>query len=172
MNDVDWLPGRWALAIASVAYGVWWVVEALTLPAQSPGKMGFDGQVTRWDSKASSLTMSAVVGALIALVFWLMPLLLKRIPSGLVNVPNPDYWRRPENYPEAVRRISDPMSRFGAATLVLLISMQVVMWAVALGKPLPTWAPVVALVLYLAYVVSWIAKLYRQFRVPGRRSAR
>lgn len=96
---------RHFLSIALAAAALMFVVTHFIWLGDLPQKLAthFDGAgkangwMTRQQHGALMLIFGLAVPGFILGLIWLM----RMLPSNLLNVPNPDYWRAPENYPKA-----------------------------------------------------------------------
>lgn len=138
---------------------------ATVLPDTVASHFGGDGRADGWSSRpAFLLTMAGIGGFLL-----LMPLVVRlamRLPPGMVNVPNPDYWLAPEHREEMAARMTRALRGFTALTVLLLTvtTWQTVVATIeGTGLPVP-WVPIA---LYLVAVLVWLVRLYRHtFAVP------
>jgi hypothetical protein len=111
-------------------------------------------------------------GALAALVLVGVPVLvsvLARHGDAGLDVPHRDFWLRPENHEELVRRLELDGLAIGALTGLLLVWVDI---AVVRANELPeprigrsVWLVVLLFVAALSVVVAYISVW--QFRVPG-----
>lgn len=116
-------PGTIAFWLGGVAFVVALVVAAGSLPERVPLHWGLGGDVDRWGSRSEYVWSMALLGALMMVIFGLLPALLPRLPRRLVNVPYARYWRQHEHWPLAVRRTLNALRWMGALTWLLLIGM-------------------------------------------------
>lgn len=76
------------------------------------------GRPNRWDSRQSLTVVTAALHLGVAGVLVLITSFLHRLPPNVMNLPKADYWRRPENYPEACRISREWARWFSAGQLV------------------------------------------------------
>ena len=110
--------------LASV-YAMTWVWHALTLPDQVPAHYDWSGHVDRWGTKTEHLAGMAVLGLLVVGCFDVLPRRLASMPTGLIAVPNPSFWTRPEHRAALQRMVATDLHIIGSAALTLLILLQV-----------------------------------------------
>lgn len=167
MDDtrVHWhtLPGVWAFWFALALHAGLVVWLALAGPDVVASHAGLDGTVDAWQSRTAAVVTWTVMGVVQAVVWTGLGIAIVRIPAAIVNVPHPEYWKRPEHLGQLRRTSISGLSWFAAMTAVLLVAVLVGMvstsgWA----RQLPT----VALVVYLVATVLWIVVFVRSFRVP------
>ncbi|MGY1750988.1 DUF1648 domain-containing protein [Modestobacter sp. SYSU DS0511] len=142
-------------AVSCLLYAVAVAILALTLPDTVPLHFGAGGEVDRTGSRAEFLVVAGVVGVLLAGVLGGFARWSRRLPLELVNVPHARYWKTPEHEPELRNRLSTDLYAFGAATMLFLTAMFLLVGqAAAAGTGLSGWA-VVLLVAFLAGAVGW-----------------
>lgn len=90
-----------ALAVAVLIFVITHLVWLSDLPPRLAthfdGSGKANGWMTRQQHGALMLIFGLAIPAFILGLIWLM----RMLPSNLLNVPNPEYWRAPENYPKA-----------------------------------------------------------------------
>lgn len=130
---------------------------------------GIGGQPDGWMSKEVSLGFFLVLKTMLFLLMWFTPVLVTRIPSRWVNLPNKDYWLTESRMPQTKAKMDRSMSEFGAAIMVFFIFVELVVLEANLFDPaqLDERIFLTAMGLYLAYVVVWTVRLYRGFRKPA-----
>lgn len=125
------------------------------------------GNADGWQSPAGFAGLYVFVLAMMILSFGLMPLVLGKLPDGLINLPHKDYWLAPERRGETLRALTDQMLWMGAGTMLLiLVLMQgVIDTNLAREDRLPG-SSTTLMVLYLAGVAIWLIHLFRRFGRP------
>ncbi|MCF6745929.1 DUF1648 domain-containing protein [Blastococcus sp. KM273128] len=157
----------WFLAAAAACAAAWgWSLARL--PERVPVHFGGAGEPDRWAGRAEALWTSGLLALGTALLFAGLVGLVGRVPAHSLNVPNPDYWKRPEHLPRLRALVAEDLWWIGAWTLLLFAAVQVLLVRAAqLPDPrLDGWAYAV-LGLYLLAVlgrVGWM--LTRRFAVP------
>lgn len=154
-------PGRVALLAVGAAYGVLLGWQAVSLPVTVPAHVDAGGDPTRWGTLGGHLAFAVVMGISVVGVFWAVPWLTGRLPAELVNLPDAEYWLRPENLATTRRRLADETGWLGAATLVLVGYAVWMLGRVALGRPSH---PAVLWVLVAALLVGAVAHAVRSRR--------
>lgn len=81
------------------------------------------GRPNRWDSRQSLAVATAALHLGVAGVLVLITSFLHRLPASFMNLPRADYWRRPENYPQACRITRHWARWFATGQLVWAILM-------------------------------------------------
>lgn len=155
-----------ALGSLAVFLGVWlwcWGV----LPEQGVAHhMGLDGTINRIGSRAALLWpllgLAVFLGVMLG---WLPGWLASRYPD-LINYPNKEYWFAPERAEATVRRLTDEMCYFAAATWLLMtvVLYEVVRQTLHPGPSVLIW---VVLGAYLLFTLWWTWWLLRNTQVPA-----
>lgn len=163
------LPGRAALLAASGGYAFLLVRQALTLPERVPAHVGPGNVVTRWQSLTAHLMLAAGTGVALLAMFWLLPALMGRLPVEVVNLPHKEYWRHPDRWPIARRKLADAMGWLGAATMLFIGFAFWTVGRIALADPVPEGVFWTVSVVYFVGMIGWA--LAQQFgngwRPPG-----
>ena len=96
------LPLLFLLCCAAIFAGsALWL--APQLPERAASHFGIDGRADGWMSRREMTVFLFGFGMGISAFIVSLFSLLCFLPSALLNVPRPDYWRSPEHYPEACR---------------------------------------------------------------------
>lgn len=91
-------------------------------------------------------------------------LLISKLPTDMINLPNREYWLAPERKAGTVRALSEQMHWFGAATMVLLIAMmQLTFQANLLPEPRLDSKAWMLLVAYVVYTIIWTIGLVGRY---------
>ncbi len=90
------------------------------------------------------------------------------LPRKMLNVPHPDYWRAPENFPTACANVFRHSLWLGSvlALWMILINYEVAQANRALPPRLDTSAFLVAMVTFGVMLMVWVISMWRTFRVP------
>ncbi|MEO7130545.1 MAG: DUF1648 domain-containing protein [Dermatophilaceae bacterium] len=141
------------------------VVAWFVLPDRVPMHFSGSGQVDQWGTRTEAVvTMGAILGGL-ALLFWVLIIVIPRIPESLLNLPAPDkeWWlATPGRHAELNRRVVGDLHTLGAATLLLVIVDGVITMSQA-HRPHPALGPwfwviiavyLVGLLGYTAYMIT------------------
>lgn len=162
---------RFALWPSAAVFVLVWAAVAVAGPETVAGHVGPGGEVTRWDSKWELLTVFGLTAAGIVIAFGGMGWLLARIPASAVNLPNrrrKEYWTRPENRDRLNRMLSEDMGLIGAATLLLMAWLLVVLTRAG-DHGTDTWALLGPVLIFLAAVIAYTIHLAvgSRYAIPG-----
>ncbi|RBY94160.1 hypothetical protein DQ244_02035 [Blastococcus sp. TBT05-19] len=158
-----WFAG--AVALFAAAWG-WAFVR---LPERVPTHFGAGGEADAWSSRSAALWTFAALGLGTAALFAGLVRFLERIGVEHLTIPNPEHWKQPEHLGRLRRLLAEDMWWLGAATLVLLAVVQVLVVRAA-GMDDPDLGPEgpVLIGLYAAVVIArtvWVVR--RRYAVPG-----
>ena len=127
-----------------------------------------------WMSRDGFVLFQAGMVAVMGGVFFLLPRLLARLPMRFINVPNRDYWTRPENVPELQAILGRYLGWMGVLVLGLLVTLIAVTLRVNLmPEPHlePSWAGI-SLGVFLAAELLWLVLFLTRFLFHIHRFAR
>ncbi|MGY2064605.1 DUF1648 domain-containing protein [Blastococcus sp. SYSU DS0619] len=160
-------PRTW-FAASTVLYAAVWAWSWSRLPERVPIHFGAGGEPDDWTSRTAALWFTALLGLGMVAVFAGSVWLVRRAGPGLINVPNPQYWKRPENLGRLRGLIVADLWLFGAWTMLLLTAVDwlVVRAATAADPALGPW-PLVLVGGYLVVVLGRVMWSYtRRYAVP------
>lgn len=150
----------WLFVLTCVLYAAATAWAAISLP-QGPipthwsgfGDVPADG----WSSRSETIWLLVGIGAVMAAIIAGIIALFVRFDSlpGL-NVPNKEYWIRPENLPQARARAIADVAGIGAATMALMItvSISIVQASHDSAGRSPGWIGILFAVWFVA-VIGW-----------------
>ena len=108
--------------------------------------------------------------ALLALILaetLLIPVMIEKLPPRLLNLPNRDFWlaedRRASTY-DSIRTFFELLGIVMVAFFTVV--NQMVFRANVLRENLPTWLFLAVVAAFVAFVIGWVIKLARSFRLP------
>lgn len=92
------------------------------------------------------------------------------LPRKMLNVPHPDYWRAPENFPTAAANVFRHSLWLGSllSLWMILLNYQVAQANRALPPRFDTSSFLVAMATFGVMLIGWFISLWRMFRVPER----
>jgi hypothetical protein len=101
--------------------------------------------------------------AFIAVLFPGIGLILRKIPTSMINLPNKDYWLSPERKQETIAVLSRQFLWFGSATLLLLLDIFHQSFRVHLGQAQTLEHPMASIVGYVLFTTLWSIGLIAKF---------
>jgi uncharacterized membrane protein len=148
------------------------IVEMLYFYAQLPDRMAIhfnaSGSADGWGPKDHFFLTMETVFALLVVLFGALPLLLRRLPVSLINMPNKDYWLAPERREQTMGRLVSQLLFVGAMALLLMDGiLYLCFYANFLEKPTMhpelLWGMIIG---FVAINIIWTVSLIRSFRRP------
>jgi uncharacterized membrane protein len=141
------------------------------LPEQVASRFGAGGQPNGWTTREGFFVFYTVIFTVMAFSFFVLPLLLHRFRVTAINIPNRNYWLRPQNREQAYTMLTHEMAWFGNAIFgFLFYVMQLVFEAnvaeQGVQRRLPEGQFLALLGIFFAFVIFWTVRLYRRFAVP------
>jgi uncharacterized membrane protein len=125
------------------------------------------GRPNGWSSRVSFFMIYWGISGLMVFAFYGLPVLLRRLPVSLINVPNREYWLAPERRAESLDALAGQMHWFGNAALILIVITFQLAIRANLGWEFQSGAMWVVLLGFLTFVGAWISRLYRRFAKPN-----
>lgn len=129
---------------------------------------GADGQADGWSAKGTFTVLMVLLDLFMFAMFYWSHVLMEKVDSRFLSLPNREYWLTDTHKPEAIRKMSDYMAEFGVATLLLMIYAKIstVMANLGSGESLSTGLFLWVIILYMAYTVWWCVRLIMAYRIP------
>lgn len=128
---------------------------------------GGGGTPNGWMSRSAFAWFSVVPLSAVVLVTFIVPLLVAKLPTSLVNFPNKEYWLAPERRAETMRRLGGRMEWYGVVLLAFLAFVYELVFEANLTRSGLANGPfIVALVAYLMFSLAWVVALIRAFSLP------
>lgn len=151
--------------VALLALRLWLVFDAL--PEVMASHFDGSGRPNGYQSKAAFAATSLGLSVGNLLLFALLPALLRRLPTSMINMPHREYWLAPQRKAQSLERLFGYLDWFACATIALLVAVfELVVRANLARAPLGNVAIWLLLAGYLGYALSWSIALWRSFRVP------
>lgn len=135
------------------------------LPEKIASHFNGRGKADGWMSRESfSLTMVAIGLGIPAFVIAMM-YAIRFLPANFLNVPNPNYWRDPQNYPKACDFLFTSSLWFGCAFMIWQIFFSLMIVAAnQISPPHLDNGRVILLTLpLLGFTFGWIVTLILRF---------
>ncbi|WPL13088.1 DUF1648 domain-containing protein [Thiorhodovibrio litoralis] len=144
------------------------VISFALLPERVAIHFSLGGLADGWASRAASTALMLGVDTLLFLLFWFSPTLLRHTPMRWVNLPHRAYWLSPERREATVVRLSHRLWGFGTALFVFLLVVGLLTLQANLSNPvrLDESLFLIALGVFLVYVLGWTLRLWRDLRPP------
>lgn len=158
MAKLTWLAS--ALLLFGVAYWGWSVLPETGVVVDT----GLTGEADGFGTRVEFVELYIGLFVLVTAIYAGLACAVRRGYTGLLNVPNKDYWFAPERRSQGVRMLEDECLWLLAGTNVLFASLSYDMARQTLdGRPVFGWVPTAV---YLVLLVLWGLRLDRTFRRP------
>jgi uncharacterized membrane protein len=152
------------LLAASLAQVAWYYPQ---LPERMASHFNVAGEANAFLPKVTTLKLYLFIIALISVVCLGVPVLVGRLPTGMINLPNKEYWLAPERRQRTVAMLQDFLVGFGNGMLLFfLVLLHEVFRASLMPVPRLSHSIWVWLVLLVAWNIIWTVRLIRAFRLP------
>jgi uncharacterized membrane protein len=130
-----------------------------------------NGHANAFMPKQDFLKLHLVVVGLLALMFLVLPALIGRLPAGMVNLPNKDYWLAPERRKQTMGIIQGHLVGFGDAMLLFLfVAFGDAMRASLMPEPRLPHRIWTLLIMLGVFSIGWTVRLLRTFRLPDEKA--
>ena len=138
------------------------------LPRSVASHFDAAGNPNGWMSKESFVAFYGAFIALFLLLAFGTHVLVRRIPTSLVNLPNRDYWLAAEREAQARTDLAEMTSWVFAGMLVFFVIVFQLVFEANMGYtrnlPMSWFWPILGG--FIVFVIGWVVKLYSRFRLP------
>ena len=167
-------PMRKLFIFAFLANAALVVISYLVLPDRVATHFNFYGAADAWGPKESLVITLLPVHLLVLLMALVTPPLVFKLPPGMINLPNKDYWLSEKNKPQTTRIFSNLMAEFGVALLAFLFLVELFVLDANFKEPAGMDGRIflAVLIAFILYAIYWCIKLFRSFRIPSHASTR
>ena len=140
------------------------------LPDQVATHFGGGGVPNGWSSRESWCIVSLVMHVPLFALLWYVPSLVFTFPPRWVNLPNKNYWLAAENRDETRQKLGSLMAEFGAAFFAFFLVIGLLVHDANRSDPVVLNERLFlgALVIFFAFTLFWVIRIFRAFRVPAR----
>jgi uncharacterized membrane protein len=137
------------------------------LPQRVPIHFGADGRANAWTTHSQATVFFETL-ALAPAIFIALSLLMRLLPTDLINLPHRDYWLAPERRSQTLDWISAQVAWMGCFNALFMAGIY---WLTVQANnlqparlPMGFFVPLV--VAFLAAIGFWIFRFYRHFPKP------
>jgi uncharacterized membrane protein len=155
----------WVFTLVVLLFQAWSAYD--TLPESMPSHFNVQGEADGYSTKSQFYGMWIFTLALLNILLPSVKLLLKIVPTSMINIPNREYWlKAPDRKQEVIAKVTNLMVALAVCLNVMffLIFESIRSFALTGKASIPMWAPFALLPLIM---VGPIVYLYRAFRVPA-----
>ncbi len=137
------------------------------LPDEAAVHFNVYGEVDSYAGKDVLLVVNLMVVISIGIVFFLIGKFIHKIPTKWLNLPNKDYWLRPERKEYSLNKTKDISYIFGAATILYLdVLFYEIYKANQMPEPKLGSLSYISLIIYILFSTFIIIKYYKDFKIP------
>jgi len=118
-----------------------------------------------YQSSLNYAAMQIVLCIVIAILFLMLPWLVKTLPIKYVNIPNRNKWLRGEERDKSLKKLNFMLLLLGTVLIYFLTAMSMVVYIANISTPLvlPILPFFSILLIFLGFLITWIVKLYKLF---------
>lgn len=104
----------------------------------------------------------------VAAMFYSLPVLIKKLPVVVINLPNKEYWLSTENKERTIIKLKPFVYECGAVTLLFLLLCSVLGFTANQNVPrvLNEMTVLTGMSLYVIYIIVWCVKFVKAFQIP------
>jgi serine/threonine-protein kinase len=136
------------------------------LPARMASHFDGVGRPNGWATRESFVGLFALLIGGVALMFLILPALLRLLPASMIDLPNRGYWLAPARRDETIGELGRCFAWYAFATVLFAACvLELVVRANLTRAPLaglPMW---LLLGSYGVFVVLWLIGLFAMFRL-------
>jgi serine/threonine-protein kinase len=156
-----------ALAVLYFLFGILLAMASFQLPPNVASHFGFSGEANGWMGRTMYLVFMALFGMIFPMIPPLAGLLMGRVPTSVINLPNKEYWLAPERRAGTMAFLISQLLRLAVLELGLVIVLHQLVVDANRQQP-PRMSNVVwgVLAVFLVFMAAWIWSLIRHFKLP------
>jgi uncharacterized membrane protein len=138
------------------------------LPERLSSHYNAQGVANGWSTKGTFFMLYALLIGLMLAIFTLIPRLIRKLPSALINLPNKDYWLAPERRDQTLEAFASQMRWFGVAVIAILVfSFQLALSANLPGSAgFPTTLAMLVFGAFFLFTFAWMIRMLLAWRMP------
>ena len=143
------------------------VMSLFILPARVAIHFSLGGIPDGWASREVNALILIAMETLLFIFFLMIPRNLQKIPARWINLPARNYWLKPENRQKMQEKLTILMSEFGIGLFVFLLFISLLAIDANLSEPviLNETLFLAGFIIYMLYVIYWVFKMIRSFRL-------
>lgn len=102
---------------------------------------------------------------------FLIPFVIERLPTRMINIPNRTYWLADENRSAMFASIRSRFEILGVLLVAFFIVVNQIVFRSNVSRvPLPVWQFAGAFIIFIGAVIAWLIGFVRKFRIPANKS--
>jgi hypothetical protein len=156
----------WSALPFAIAAWHWWRFDD-RLPERMATHFDLAGRPNGFMSRGGFFAFYFGLLAFMALTFFGIAALIRRVPPHMVSLPDRDYWLAPERREATMTWLAADCWRFGLVVLLFVNGIhELVLRTNVAGGPLPGLALWLGVGGMLACTAFWLIRMMRRFRRP------
>jgi hypothetical protein len=125
------------------------------------------GEPDGWASKWINALLFCGMFLFLNVLYGGLPVLLKKIPVSLINIPNREYWFAPERKDASLVIVSTFLSELAFFTNFFIAGIELILfYANRTGKPAPSIVLFTLIGAMFAFIILWIVHFIKAFKLP------
>lgn len=155
-------------AAVTVAYVICTFLFVQGLPEHLATHFDATGRPNGWMTKAATIRFNLGMGLGTQAFFGLLVFFTRFVPARFLNLPNKEYWQKPEHYPQARAYMTRYLLWLGSLMMIwmILLNYHVAECNRTLLPRFNTDGFVVAMGTFMVMLLVWFICIWREFRVP------
>lgn len=135
------------------------------LPQNVAVHFGGTGVANNWSNRQFLIIFDMAIITVLFAMFIAITLLIKNIPSEMINLPDKNYWLSGEKREKTLATIQNILSEFGSATIILLlIIFEIVYRTNVKNLDVLLINPFIPLAFYVLYVLIFAYRVLKIFK--------
>jgi len=118
-----------------------------------------------YGSRLVNLLMTTGLHIFLTTLFLALPILVKKLPLNLVNLPHKDFWLAPERMDETIDALTLRFYHFGILVNLFLIALNYLTYLANHSEPVRLNMLLFLAVLAIFFIITayWLIRFYRRF---------
>jgi uncharacterized membrane protein len=150
------------------------VISLQLLPEKVATHFSLGGVSDSWNTRESYVLILLAIEIPLFLLQLFIPARILKIPERIVNLPNKEYWFKPENKPRMQALFANRMTQMGTFFFLFLAAVQWLVINANLSNPVrlkeSLFLPI--MVAFILYMLYWTVTFIRTFRIPERHESK
>ena len=153
------------LFISVVVNIIYSLFVALTLKSSIAVNFQFNGLPNSYQTPWIYASTQIGLCLAMALLFLMLPWLVKTLPIKYVNIPNRNKWLRGEERQKSLKKLNFMLLLLGTVIIYFFTAMNMVVYIANISRPLvlPILPFFSILLIFFTLLLTWIVKLYKMF---------
>ena len=153
------------LFISVIVNIVYSLFVAITLKSSIAVNFQLNGLPNSYMSPWNYFAMQIGMCLALAIMFLILPWLVKTLPIKYVNIPNRNKWLKGEERGKSLKKLNFMLLLLDTVLIYFLTAMNMVVYIANISRPLvlPILPFFSILLIFFGFLITWIVKLYKMF---------